>query len=235
MQSTPTAPRALSVDPALPLKYVGGHPAVDLVNTVDWTTGGLDHDRLSDYNRLTRWAEGAGVVSAEEGARLRRLGDRDPGAAATALEAAQRARWVLGRLFGAVAAGGTTAQPLGDFNTLLADVLPRLQLAERERGGSHRRDVGAVAAESFRWAWRGASDRLDSLLWPVLWSAASLLTSAEAGRLRVCAAPDCGWMYVDRSRNGLRRWCQMGVCGTREKSRRRQLRARPAGRAAARR
>ena len=32
---------------------------------------------------------------------------------------------------------------------------------------------------------------------------------------------DCGWMFVDRSRNRLRRWCQMETCGTMEKTRRR--------------
>jgi predicted RNA-binding Zn ribbon-like protein len=42
----------------------------------------------------------------------------------------------------------------------------------------------------------------------------------------VCAAPDCGWVYVDRSRNGFRRWCQMETCGTEEKSRRRAARTR---------
>jgi predicted RNA-binding Zn ribbon-like protein len=36
-------------------------------------------------------------------------------------------------------------------------------------------------------------------------------------------------MYVDRSRNGLRRWCQMEVCGTKEKSRQRALRRAEAG------
>ncbi|HEV2853834.1 MAG TPA: CGNR zinc finger domain-containing protein [Thermoanaerobaculia bacterium] len=37
-------------------------------------------------------------------------------------------------------------------------------------------------------------------------------------------SPDCGWMYVDCSRNGLRRWCEMETCGTLEKSRRRRER-----------
>jgi predicted RNA-binding Zn ribbon-like protein len=41
--------------------------------------------------------------------------------------------------------------------------------------------------------------------------------------VRVCDGDDCGWMYVDRSRNGFRRWCQMRTCGTREKTRRRRV------------
>jgi predicted RNA-binding Zn ribbon-like protein len=57
----------------------------------------------------------------------------------------------------------------------------------------------------------------------VLWSAASLLQSDEIGNVRVCDGDDCGWMYVDRSRNGFRRWCQMRTCGTREKTRRRRV------------
>jgi predicted RNA-binding Zn ribbon-like protein len=55
-------------------------------------------------------------------------------------------------------------------------------------------------------------------------AAAALLSSDDTAKLRICGGPDCGWIYVDRSRNGLRRWCEMSVCGTREKSRRRSVR-----------
>ena len=50
--------------------------------------------------------------------------------------------------------------------------------------------------------------------------------------MRVCAAQDCGWVYVDRSRNGLRRWCQMETCGTIMKTRRRAERNARAGKPA---
>ena len=75
-----------------------------------------------------------------------------------------------------------------------------------------------------QWSWREIGDSLDSPLWPVVWSAAVLLVSEEAGRIRMCGGQDCGWMYVDRSRNGLRRWCRMETCGTQAKSRRRRER-----------
>ena len=38
-------------------------------------------------------------------------------------------------------------------------------------------------------------------------------------RLKVCSAPDCGWAYVDESKNRLGRWCSMAACGGRMKSR----------------
>jgi len=83
---------------------------------------------------------------------------------------------------------------------------------------------GPRATASLKWRWRGIPGNLESILWPVVRAAANLLTSPDAGRLRMCAGPDCGWLYVDRSRNGLRRWCEMETCGTLEKSRRRAAR-----------
>jgi predicted RNA-binding Zn ribbon-like protein len=39
-------------------------------------------------------------------------------------------------------------------------------------------------------------------------------------RLRMCAAPDCRWVFYDTSRRGGARWCSMAVCGNRAKTRR---------------
>ena len=44
--------------------------------------------------------------------------------------------------------------------------------------------------------------------------AVDLFAGALAGRIRVCAAPDCHLLYVDRSRGGNRQWCSMQRCGT---------------------
>jgi predicted RNA-binding Zn ribbon-like protein len=211
-----TPPKPLSLSPELPLKYVGGDPSIDLVNTVDWVGDDLDHDRIPDYDRLTRWAEGAGVITRAVGERLRRLAATRPRDASVTLAAAGRIRWVLQRLFTAVAAGEAPEGALDDLNQLLAEALPRLHLA---RSTSSRRSALGMA-------WRGMGEEVASPLWPVVWSAAQLLASDEVTQIRVCAALDCGWMYVDRSRNRLRRWCQMETCGTREKSRRRYRRAR---------
>jgi predicted RNA-binding Zn ribbon-like protein len=212
----PTPPTPLSISPELPLKYVGGDPSVDLVNTVDWFGDELDHDRIPDYGRLTQWAEGAGVITAAAGERLRRLAAARPREAAAVVASAGRLRWVLQRLFTAFASGRPAGSALDEFNELLADALPRLHLA---RPASSKRGTLALT-------WRGMGEDLASPLWPVVWSAAQLLVSEEASRIHACAAPDCGWMYVDRSRNGLRRWCQMETCGTRAKSRRRYARGR---------
>jgi predicted RNA-binding Zn ribbon-like protein len=200
----------------LPFKYVGGDFSLDLVNTVDWTGRGPINERLNDYARLTRWAEGAGVVSKAEADRLRKAAAAKPREARSAYDSATRLRGVLQRLYASVAAGKRSDPAWEEFNELLGEALKRLGVSPLRKGDA--------AAE---WEWHG-TESLESVLWPVAWSAANLLISEEARRIRVCAALDCGWMYVDRSRNGMRRWCQMETCGTRAKSRRRARRERRA-------
>ena len=215
-----TDPQSLSFASDLPFEYVGGDASLDLVNTVDWTARGLEMDRLSSYERLVRWAEGAGVVGAAEGEALRRRAKARPQEATAAYQSARWLRWVVRRLYLAAANAEPLDAALGDFNDVLAGAMRRLELAPAPAG------EGRVA----RWAWVGRDERLDSPLWPVARAAADLLASAEGDRVRVCGGEGCGWVFVDRSRNGFRRWCQMEVCGTREKSRRRANRERPVGR-----
>jgi predicted RNA-binding Zn ribbon-like protein len=215
-----TPPASRSFEPRLAFKYLGGDPALDLINTVDWTERGPENDRLTDYERLTRWGEGAGIISSTAGASLRARAGARPREAQAAYKAAVRARWVLWRILAATARGEPAPDALSQLNSMLARALPRLHLAA---AGNRPGPAGALRLD-----WRELGTELESIIWPVLWSAASLLVSPDADRIRICGGADCGWMYVDRSRNGLRRWCQMETCGTREKSRRRYLRQRMA-------
>lgn len=205
------SPASLSAAPEKPFQYVGGDPSLDLVNTVDWTRRGLDLDRLTTYERFTRWAEGAGVVDARTAKQLRAAAEQRPREAEAAHDAALTLRWVLQRVFSAAARSEDPGSVLEDLNELLGDALRHLRLSRVD---------GRLEL-----TWRGMGDDLASPLWPVVWSAATLLASEERERIRTCGGPDCGWMYVDRSRNHLRRWCQMETCGTRAKSRRRAAKA----------
>ena len=49
--------------------------------------------------------------------------------------------------------------------------------------------------------------------------AIDLYSSPLADRVRICAADDCGLLFVDASRPGSRRWCSMDWCGDRAKKR----------------
>jgi len=49
-------------------------------------------------------------------------------------------------------------------------------------------------------------------------SALSLLAGETQERLRICG--NCGWLFIDRSKNKSRIWCDMAVCGNRQKANR---------------
>jgi predicted RNA-binding Zn ribbon-like protein len=201
------------VQPALapdaPFRYVGGDISIDLVNTVDWTERGLESDRLTDYGRVLEWARGAGVLDAASERRLHQRAAAHRRLAAAAYTEARAVRAVLQRVYASVASGDRTLDGLDQLNALLAGAAVHARLV-RSSGGALVR------------GWDGLGESLESVLWPVVWAAAELLGSPEQEKLRICAGDDCGWMYVDRSRNGLRRWCEMSTCGTTEKNRRRR-------------
>jgi predicted RNA-binding Zn ribbon-like protein len=37
-------------------------------------------------------------------------------------------------------------------------------------------------------------------------------------RMKICG--NCGWLFIDRSKNRSRAWCDMAVCGNRTKANR---------------
>jgi predicted RNA-binding Zn ribbon-like protein len=99
------------------------------------------------------------------------------------------------------------------LNEVLAAVPPRVRIAPS--GGRLGWWTGATRS--------GPSD----LLAPIAWSAADLMTGARAQRVRQCEDnKGCGWLFLDESRAGTRRWCSMGDCGNRAKARRHYLRSR---------
>jgi predicted RNA-binding Zn ribbon-like protein len=189
-------------------RYLAGDPSLDLVNTVDWTDAGLRDERLPDYPSLLSWARGAGLLSAARERSLRRLAGARPAEARRVLQDAVRLRQLVREVSVSVARGEVDGGLLARFNHLV-----RQTQARRRLRGADRRSVGLA------WSWEEEVS-LAAPLWPVTLAAATLLSSPEAGRIRVCEGSSCGWMYVDRSRNGLRRWCAMDMCGGKEKARR---------------
>jgi predicted RNA-binding Zn ribbon-like protein len=58
------------------------------------------------------------------------------------------------------------------------------------------------------------------MLWPVAHAASELLTSEDLAYVRRCASDSCAWLFLDKTKNHRRRWCEMKTCGNRDKARR---------------
>jgi len=166
-------------------------------------------EELHEYADLVAWAGRENALSRAHAAALDKAAKARPGDAEAAFRRALGLRETVYRLFSATARAEPPGKgDLAAINRLLAAT--RLQL----------RALGGEDAPCFALEWTGAGDPLDGILWPVVRSAASLLTSPEAGRVRECASDACSWLFIDRSHSGRRRWCDMRTCGNRAKAQR---------------
>lgn len=73
-----------------------------------------------------------------------------------------------------------------------------------------------------QWVWRLDNSPLDweAPLRPAALSAAQLLTSGFAARVRGCGRDECRWLFLDLTKNNSRKWCDMSTCGNVLKARR---------------
>ena len=85
------------------------------------------------------------------------------------------------------------------------------------------------ADQDFAWAWGSAANALERVVWLIIWSAAELFVSDKLKRVGQCAGESCGWLFLDTSRNGNRRWCEIKHCGNRAKARRHYRRRKGGG------
>ncbi len=187
----------------------GGRLCLDFANTVGGKRGTSPKERLNSYAELVSWSQQVGVASEARARHLLAEGERHPKLARTVLEHAKELREAIYRIYLAVVRRERPEN--GDLELLnreLSKALAKQQLVR----------------EKNEWVlgWADAN-AMDSMLWPVAKSAAELLTSEEAGRIRVCEgilAEECDWLFIDETRNGSRRWCSMSDCGNRAKARR---------------
>jgi predicted RNA-binding Zn ribbon-like protein len=201
-------------------KFIGGILCLDFINTVEGRSsshqrkGGADDyriigEKLANYADVVAWCrhEQAALLSTKDASHLIELAERHPRSAHTVFEKAIGLREALYRIFKAVANGRRPNQI--DVKTLNDEL---------KRARAHENLV--FSGEAFVIGWDKMSEALESPLWPVVRSAAELLTSGDSSRLRQCVGEDCGWLFVDTSRNGSRQWCDMKDCGNLAKVRR---------------
>jgi predicted RNA-binding Zn ribbon-like protein len=184
----------------------GVAPCLDLANTVSWRRSRQPIERLNGYGDLVEWARQSGVLTVAEARTLAHEARRQPLAAARLLARARVLREAIYRLFSGLAAG---TQPddedLASLDRELHHALRHLHLTRTRSGATL--------------AWSRDARQLARPLWIAARSAVEVLTSDKVRRLKTCPSSNCGWVFVDTTKNGTRRWCEMQVCGSRAKAR----------------
>ncbi|WP_397452280.1 CGNR zinc finger domain-containing protein [Pseudomonas sp. NA-150] len=194
------------------IRLVGGVAVLDFLNSCNGRRPGTTLDEVVDsllsLEDVVYWFHHAQVISSEELAQFLTLLPTWPSTHIHAFEQLISFREGLYQLFFPIAEGRRmTAASLQFLNNALVDTAPQRQLAS----------VGHAAV----WSWRHCNsidEMTASMIGRLTVQAASLLTSPDLARLKICSTQACDWLFVDTSKNGRRRWCQMNICGSREKA-----------------
>jgi predicted RNA-binding Zn ribbon-like protein len=176
------------------IKFVGGALCLDFVNTVGGRVAGqVLRDKLTSDDDLVEWGKLAGLPEHTRRANM------------TVLPRARAAREALYGILKSILDGGTPAAADLDLLNHELDVARKHQRIGHEGG-------------QFVWTWTVPMP--ERVLGAVVQDAAKLLTSENLSRLRECPGHNCGWLFLDTSRNRSRQWCDMRDCGNLAKVRR---------------
>jgi predicted RNA-binding Zn ribbon-like protein len=181
----------------IPHRFAGGLLALDTANTVVLRGDPQKtFDRFEDAAEIARFAEAASIFRASE-LGGRRLQAPEPQKIAPLVMVIREA---TDRLFrGAVSRGFLDTGEMPEFLNACATGLS----GSATQIGMPKKPFGDPATPiAF-----GAALAVSAL---------SLLAPGTAERLKIC--PNCGWLFMDKSRNASRLWCDMAVCGNRRKA-----------------
>jgi predicted RNA-binding Zn ribbon-like protein len=189
---------------------VGGELCLDFCNTMGGKRGGIAREYLHSYRDFLSWCEQAGLVNKSQAEALNEQAKREPDEAARVLARAVEMREATFRIFmAAIERARPSAGDVAELNLELGKALGRLRIGEKEN------------ANGFVWEWADEPLEFDYPLGRIAHSAAGLLASEAAlNQVHQCRSDNCGWLFIDLSKNHSRCWCDMRDCGNLAKVRR---------------
>jgi predicted RNA-binding Zn ribbon-like protein len=178
------------------MRLSGGHPVLDFVNTIDSRRGRIGPDLLETPGNLVAFARRVGMIDDECEMKLSSQ-SRSPDA--SAMQSVKNLREAFYRLFLSEDRGGEPAQ--GDV-ALVQNV---------DRIGRSKR---CLVKDAVGWSWYFPVEEFADLLALFAMSGTDLLVERGARRsVRECKGDNCGWLFIDHSKAGRRRWCSDASCG----------------------
>lgn len=195
----------------------GGHAALDLVNSLDnrFSSQGAT-ELLDSYEDLLRFMAQSRLLDASQLQLLSR--GAKSASAARALRSAKELRETLATvLYGMLDGRSPRAAEMSTLQRYFQHAGRHQELAWRDA-------ASADPAVGVHWQWGRFAKDSELPVWILAQSAAELMFSDALQRIRACDADTCRWLFLDTSKNGSRRWCNMKVCGNRMKARRFQQR-----------
>jgi predicted RNA-binding Zn ribbon-like protein len=181
----------------------GGCVVFDFTNTIGSRKENPQRDYMKTYSDFLEWVKRQSILPSERFDALSVLTKRDQDKTNAAFKKIIETREVLYSLFSPLATNEKPKKETVDrFNTLLQESFSSIRM----NIGNNKNEVNFT-------------DGSNSCLEPlhiVLKSAFDVLTQEDATRIKEC--PSCGWLFLDKTKNKKRRWCNMLDCGSKDKA-----------------
>lgn len=196
------------------MEFLGHALCLDFINTIEYRVAPKFepvNDFFQDLSSILEWGKRSGILTNVKETML-----KDPAFKTPKLSESIRLdiisfRELLHGIFAAIACGNKPqSSDLERFSAVLAKYAKaRLLVYSKGR---------------VKWEWLEELG-VEAIQIKIAYSAEQLLLSADPTRIRQCPAADCGWLFLDTSKNGKRHWCDMDDCGNRAKAKRHYVRS----------
>ncbi|MCG8569008.1 MAG: CGNR zinc finger domain-containing protein [Spirochaetes bacterium] len=189
------------------IKLEGGHYVLDFINTVEGRDSDEFKEQLFDFLDVLAWCRKVKLLSSYHIKKLYQRAIKNQEKAEKCYKSVIRLRNILYEIFNSLAEN----KEIDDyswfiFNKRLKTALYHYKLIKKNH--------------QFKWGFKAGKNPLQFVQYPLLKGAAELLMDLDLKRLKKCPMSDCGWLFLDISRNNSRKWCSMETCGNRAKAQR---------------
>ncbi len=183
----------------------GGCFCFDFTNTMHSRVDKNTYDYITSYNDILNWSERVKLLPNERLKKLRSYAGQNKKEAEQKLKEIIDKREILYAVFSSIIRNKISdVSVTEEFNNILSDSLSKLRLQ--------------INKQKINIEWNENEIDLSEPLWIVYKNAFDILTSTPINRIKECKA--CGWLFLDKSKNNSRTWCNMQSCGSIEKSKR---------------
>lgn len=208
-------PRPKAREPWVDAHFVGGHPILDFANTVvDRVRPAVDNELLRTPADVLTWCAAVSLFTSDSALSESALSDSALSELSVFSERAE-SEFV------------SDVREVRECAWAVFDAITRDEELPARSWGELLERAGVGARDGISYDGTGAGAVVRNGTKPGAIAAALSMVAVEARftlpkeRIRACGR--CGWLFVDSSRGGRRRWCSMSACGNREKvSRHRQ-------------
>lgn len=175
----------------------------NFINTVYAWRGENLNEYLKTYQDVVDWCVKIGLMDVEQLSLLSKEATSHPENAHKALFKIKKVRAMLYQLVSAIANSehNRYASLLNQVNPLIAQAMNKFKVVYKN--------------DNFVLGKVYDIKDLESPLWPILKSLQDMLLNVDLKRIKEC--PTCGWVFLDETKNGVRKWCSPIECGTKDK------------------